>query len=76
MAKLFEHFKVDPEHTLPRYWGALKDAERICARCRNVKRCSAWLAWGLGKDAPRVFCPNAALFDENSAACGRDNRVS
>ena len=76
MAKLLEHFEVNPECALPRYWGALRDAERVCARCRNVKRCRAWLAWGLGKDAPRVFCPNAALFDEISAACGRDNRVS
>lgn len=76
MAKLLEHFELDPERALPRYWGALKDAERICARCRNVKRCRAWLAWGLGKDAPRVFCPNAELFDEISAACRGDDRVS
>ncbi len=76
MAKLLEHFKVDSERTLPRYWGALKDAERICARCRNAKRCRAWLSWGLGKDAPRVFCPNAALFDEIFAACRGDACVS
>ncbi len=76
MAKLLEHFKVNPERALPKYWGALKDAERVCAHCRNVKRCRAWLAWGLGKDAPRVFCPNAELFDEISAACRRDDRVS
>ncbi len=76
MAKLLEHFKVDLERAPPRYWGALRDSERICARCRNVKRCRAWLAWGLGKDAPRVFCPNAALFDEISAACRGDDRVS
>ncbi len=76
MAKLLEHFEVDPERALPRYWGALRDAERLCARCRNVKRCRVWLAWGLGKDAPRVFCPNAELFDEISAACRRDGRVS
>ncbi len=76
MAKLLEHFGVDPERALPRYWGALRDAERICARCRNVKRCRAWLAWGLGKDAPRVFCPYAELFDEISAACRGEDRVS
>jgi len=76
MAKLLEHFKVDPERAPPRYWVALRDSERICARCRNAKRCRAWLAWGLGKDAPRVFCPNAALFDEISAACRGDDRVS
>ena len=76
MAKLLEHFKVDPERALPRYWGALRDSERICARCRNAKRCRAWLSWGLGKDAPRVFCPNAELFDEISAACRGDDRVS
>ncbi len=76
MAKLLEHFGVDPGHTLPRYWGALKDAERVCAHCRNVKRCRAWLAWGFGKDAPRVFCPNAELFDEISAACRGGGHVS
>ncbi len=76
MAKLLEHFKVDPERALPRYWGALKDAERVCSGCRNVKRCRAWLAWGFGKDAPRVFCPNAELFDEISAACRGDDHAS
>ena len=76
MAKLLEHFEVDPERALPRYWGALKDAERVCARCRNVKKCRTWFAWRLSKDAPRVFCPNAELFDEISAACRRDDRVS
>ncbi len=76
MAKLLEHFEVDPERVLPKYWGALRDAEKVCALCRNVKRCRAWLAWGFGKDAPRVFCPNAELFDEISAACRRGDRVS
>ncbi len=76
MAKLLEHFEVDPERALPRYWGAFKDAERVCAHCRNVKKCRAWFAWRLCKDAPRVFCPNAELFDEISAACRRDGRVS
>ncbi len=76
MAKLLEHFEVNPECALPQSWGALRDSERICACCRNVKRCRAWLAWGLGKDAPRVFCPNAALFDEISAACRESDRVS
>ncbi len=76
MAKLLEHFEVDLERVLPKYWGALRDAERVCAHCRNVKRCRVWLAWGFGKDAPRVFCPNAELFDEISAACRRGDRVS
>ena len=76
MAKLLEHFEVDPERALPRYWGALKDAERVCAHCRNVKKCRAWFAWRLCRDAPRVFCPNAELFDEISAACRRDGHVS
>ncbi len=76
MAKLLEHFEVDPERALPQYWGALGAAEKVCARCRNVKRCRVWLAWGLGKDAPRVFCPNAELFDEISTACRGDDRVS
>jgi hypothetical protein len=76
MAKLLEHFEVDPERALLQSWGAIKDAEKVCARCRNVKRCRVWVAWGVGKDAPRVFCPNAELFDEISATCRRDDRVS
>ena len=44
MAKLLEHFGGNLERTLPRYWRALKDAERICTCCRNVKRCRVWLA--------------------------------
>ena len=59
MAKLLEHFEVDPERALPRYWGAFKDAERVCAHCCNVKKCRAGFAWRLFRDAPRVFCPNA-----------------
>lgn len=76
MAKVLEHFEVDPERVLPKFWGALKEAERVCAHCRKLKRCRVWLAWGLAKNAPRVFCPNAELFDEISAACRRDDRVS
>ncbi len=75
MAKILEHFGVDPEQALPRYWGALRDAESSCAHCRNVKRCRVWLAWGLGTDAPRVFCPNAKLFDEISVTCRKGSHV-
>ena len=64
MAAMMEHFGVKPKEAGLRYWGALKDAERVCAHCSNVRRCRRWLEWGARNDAPRVFCPNAALFDE------------
>ena len=62
MAKLLEHFKVDPERALPRYWGALRDAERICARCRNVKKVPRVARLGLGQGrAPRILPERGAL---------------
>lgn len=64
MAAMMEHFGVRPKEAGLRYWGALRDAERVCAHCSSVRRCRRWLEWGARNDAPRVFCPNAPLFDE------------
>ena len=64
MIRTMTHFKVDPKAAALRYWGAYRDAERVCVQCRNVKRCRRWHAWGARNDAPRMFCPNAQLFDD------------
>ena len=65
---MMEHYDVDPKSVPQAYWGALRDAGRVCAHCGNIRRCRHWLTeearGGAHKDAPRVFCPNAALFDE------------
>ena len=64
MEPMMAHFHVDSQKLAPRYWGALRDAERVCQHCSNSSRCIRWLEWGRRNDAPRVFCPNATLFDE------------
>ena len=67
MSRMMRHFKVDRDEVRPRYHGALREAERVCAHCMNVGRCRRWLEWGRSNDAPRVFCPNAELWDEIAA---------
>ncbi len=68
MAKMLVHFGVDPHEATPRYWGALKDAERVCTHCTQKKRCDRWHDWGVRNNAPLIFCPNARLFDEIATA--------
>lgn len=70
MSRMLVHFGVRPDRTVVRYQGALRDAERVCAYCRDTTRCRRWLNRGAADDAPRLFCPNAELFDE----MGRDWR--
>ena len=41
--------------------GAVRDAERICLTCQDVRRCRRWLARQTVDD-PRLFCANASLF--------------
>lgn len=67
MTRMMRHFRVDRDGVRPRYQGALREAERVCAHCMNVGRCKRWLEWGRSNDAPRVFCPNAELWDEIAA---------
>jgi hypothetical protein len=42
--------------------GALRDAERICARCQDVRGCRRWLARDASGDSAPVFCPNVRFF--------------
>jgi hypothetical protein len=66
--QMAQHFGVDPERVAPHLLAPLRDAERVCAFCQDVRRCRRWLAREAGTDAPRLFCPNAQLFDEVAAS--------
>lgn len=68
MAHMIEHFGVDLEHAVRHDWDRLKHADGVCVECSTIRRCRSWIAWGRHNDAARVFCPNAALFDELAQA--------
>ncbi len=67
MALMIQHFGLDLDHAIQNHWDSLKQAERTCVRCSNVKRCRNWVVWDRRNDAPRIFCPNADFFDEISS---------
>lgn len=68
MIYMMHHFRVDPDFATHSHWEALRRADYICFNCPTVCRCKSWISWGARNDAPRIFCPNAELFDE--IACG------
>ena len=68
LALMIEHFGVDRDYAARNCWDALRYAEQACIQCTKTKRCRSWFAWGSRNDAPRVFCPNAALLDEIARA--------
>ena len=72
MIFMMRHFRVDPDFATHSHWEALRRADSACFTCHNVPRCKSWMSWGARNDAPRVFCPNAELFDE--IACGERQR--
>jgi hypothetical protein len=63
MAQMLAHFGLDGEQVVRCHWAALREADRTCARCANVRKCRHWFDWGRRNNAPRIFCPNAPLFD-------------
>lgn len=64
MSRMMAHFGADPADIPPEFRGTLRDAERVCAACLAVGRCRRWLHRHATDDAPRLFCPNAELFDD------------
>jgi len=68
LAAMMDRFGVDRALAAEAHWPALREADSLCADCPNVRRCTRLLKWGLRDDAARVFCPNAALFDEIARA--------
>lgn len=63
MAKLMAHFGIAPELVVKQFWNALRAADKVCQGCGNRQRCINWLDWPASGNAPRVFCPNAEIFD-------------
>ena len=63
LARMLAHFGLDGEHLVRNRWAAIRQADRTCARCANVRKCRHWFDWGRRNNAPRIFCPNAPLFD-------------
>jgi glycosyltransferase involved in cell wall biosynthesis len=63
MAQMMEHFGIDRHRATACYWSILKQADSVCSRCKEVKRCQRWLAARWSDDGPQDFCPNAGLFE-------------
>lgn len=70
--RMMARFGIDPERVPAGFLGALRDAERVCAHCLEVGRCHRHLERPAGRDAARLFCPNAGLFDQIAAALRRE----
>ncbi len=70
MAAMMARFHLDRTQACESFWPELRDADGVCADCPKVRRCVRLQKWGLRRDAARLFCPNAALFD-NIAVAGR-----
>ena len=64
MSRMMRHFEVDPVRLAPGFGAALRDAERLCANCLSVGRCRRWFHWQRTDDAPRLFCPNAQVYED------------
>jgi hypothetical protein len=61
--RMARYFGVDLMRVSPRSRAALRDAERVCAHCREVGRCRRWFARGSKTDTPRLFCANTRVFE-------------
>lgn len=76
LAAMMDRLGVDRRHATKAFWSELREVDSRCADCGNVRRCTRLLKWGLRDDAARVFCPNAALFDEIARAGERQTPAS
>ena len=63
MAAMMAGFHLDRAQACESSWPELREADGRCADCQSVRRCIRLLKWGVRKDAARLFCPNAALYD-------------
>ena len=76
MSRMMRHFEVDPVRIAPGLGAALRVAERICAQCVAVGRCRRWFQRQPTDDAPRLFCPNAQLYEDIAINQRRAHRDS
>ncbi len=65
--RMMTRFGLDPGIVPAAFLGALRDAERVCAHCLEVRRCHRFFRGEEPRDAARLFCPNAELFDRLAA---------
>ncbi len=65
--RMMARFGLDPDAVPAAFLGALRDAERVCAHCLEVRRCHRFFRGEEPRDAARLFCPNAELFDRLAA---------
>jgi hypothetical protein len=70
MARMMRHFGIEPARVAPPFWARLSTAESTCAQCVSIGRCQRWSYRQPSEDAPRLFCPNAELFDEIASSEG------
>jgi hypothetical protein len=68
MSRMMRHFGIELAEVPQQFWGRLSNAERVCAQCASIGRCQRWSYRQPSQDAPRLFCPNAELFDEIAAS--------
>ena len=64
LAAMMLRFQIDRREATAAFWPQLREADSRCADCPRARRCMRLLKWGVRDDAARLFCPNAALFDE------------
>ena len=76
MSRMMRHFEVDPVRIAPGFGAALREAERICAQCVAVGRCRRWFQRQPTDDAPRLFCPNAELYEDIAISQRRAHQPS
>ena len=77
LERMEQHFGIDPARVPPGFLAPLRDAERVCGFCRDVRRCRRWSAQPHAGDDPWRFCPNASVFGEMAAAlCRREARLT
>jgi hypothetical protein len=55
---------LDPEQTRQALSMALRDTERVCSQCENIRRCRRELDAGTAAAHCGAYCPNAATFDD------------
>lgn len=67
LRRMMRRFRIAPNQIPGRFARQLEEAERRCVRCATIGRCQQFLC-ASAEDDPHAFCPNAALYDEISAA--------
>lgn len=74
ISSMMAALQVDAKEAVEHHWPQLKEADDACMRCTQAERCRRWLRWGRYNGAQKVFCPNAAFFEQLAKAQGKPER--